>query len=197
MSPPVAVEAVQPAAPPTAAPAPAVYEWVSVEEVTVGVRQRFRVAVVASGNYSDDQLVQVFRGAMNRAFKELPTAKAVVVFVHSSRAEVGKGADLGSAWASTDRLGWAGDGKFDRDADEGKLYVNIGSSFGSRPQGRIVIDRSGPEAIASGAQPPATAAAKPAAPTAVPAGGTIICRDGYVWPGTIRQGACNGHGGIR
>lgn len=27
-------------------------------------------------------------------------------------------------------------------------------------------------------------------------GGAIICEDGYVWPGTTRQGACNGHGGI-
>ena len=28
-------------------------------------------------------------------------------------------------------------------------------------------------------------------------GGTIICNDGYVWPGTTRQGACRGHKGIR
>lgn len=27
--------------------------------------------------------------------------------------------------------------------------------------------------------------------------GTIICKDGYVWPGSTRQGACHGHGGIR
>jgi hypothetical protein len=25
----------------------------------------------------------------------------------------------------------------------------------------------------------------------------IICKDGYAWPGTTRQGACHGHGGIR
>lgn len=37
----------------------------------------------------------------------------------------------------------------------------------------------------------------PAQPTAVKSGGgTIICKDGYVWPGTTRQGACHGHGGI-
>ncbi|WP_428985711.1 PASTA domain-containing protein [Sinomonas terricola] len=28
-------------------------------------------------------------------------------------------------------------------------------------------------------------------------GGTIVCKDGYIWPGTTRQGACHGHGGIR
>lgn len=33
-------------------------------------------------------------------------------------------------------------------------------------------------------------------PTSAPSG-TIICNDGYVWPGTTRQGACHGHGGIR
>ncbi|MDP9883106.1 beta-lactam-binding protein with PASTA domain [Sinomonas atrocyanea] len=33
------------------------------------------------------------------------------------------------------------------------------------------------------------------APT-VPKAGTIICKDGYVWPGTTRQGACHGHKGI-
>ena len=27
-------------------------------------------------------------------------------------------------------------------------------------------------------------------------GGGIICKDGYAWPGTTRQGACRGHGGI-
>lgn len=51
------------------------------------------------------------------------------------------------------------------------------------------------------AAPPAVPAA-PAAPPVVPAapapgGGTIICKDGYTWPSTTRQGACSGHGGIR
>lgn len=44
----------------------------------------------------------------------------------------------------------------------------------------------------------------PVAPNPVPqvpdpapkVGGTIICKDGYVWPGTTRQGACHGHKGI-
>jgi hypothetical protein len=27
-------------------------------------------------------------------------------------------------------------------------------------------------------------------------GGAIICKDGYTWPGTTRQGACRGHNGI-
>ncbi|MEW1820666.1 hypothetical protein AB0323_07710 [Arthrobacter sp. NPDC080031] len=27
-------------------------------------------------------------------------------------------------------------------------------------------------------------------------GNVIICKDGYVWPGTTRQGACSRHGGI-
>ncbi len=33
-------------------------------------------------------------------------------------------------------------------------------------------------------------------PTSAPSG-TIICNDGYVWPSTVRQGACHGHKGIR
>ncbi|WP_257369725.1 PASTA domain-containing protein [Paenarthrobacter sp. UW852] len=44
----------------------------------------------------------------------------------------------------------------------------------------------------------------PVAPNPVPqvpdpgpkVGGTIICKDGYVWPSTTRQGACHGHKGI-
>lgn len=46
------------------------------------------------------------------------------------------------------------------------------------------------------------AAAQQAAPAPAPApampnsGGAIICNDGYVWPGTTRQGACSRHGGI-
>ena len=45
---------------------------------------------------------------------------------------------------------------------------------------------------------PATAPTVSAAPptTKAPAAGVIICVDGYVWPGTTRQGACHGHGGI-
>jgi hypothetical protein len=38
------------------------------------------------------------------------------------------------------------------------------------------------------------AARQPARPA--PGAGTIICKDGYVWPGTTRQGACSRHGGI-
>jgi hypothetical protein len=48
------------------------------------------------------------------------------------------------------------------------------------------------------ASTPATAAPV-AAPTTTPAitgGATIICKDGYVWPSTVRQGACHGHHGI-
>ncbi|MDJ0459899.1 PASTA domain-containing protein [Arthrobacter sp. NQ7] len=39
----------------------------------------------------------------------------------------------------------------------------------------------------------------PVAPPAVPEApkyGGIVCKDGYPWPGTTRQGACHGHGGI-
>jgi hypothetical protein len=47
--------------------------------------------------------------------------------------------------------------------------------------------------------PPAYIA--PRAPPVVvnppPVYGGIICKDGYAWPGTTRQGACHGHGGIR
>lgn len=24
----------------------------------------------------------------------------------------------------------------------------------------------------------------------------IVCEDGYAWPGTVRKGACHGHGGV-
>jgi hypothetical protein len=43
---------------------------------------------------------------------------------------------------------------------------------------------------------PPVVVAPPAAPVAPPVYGGIICRDGYAWPGTTRQGACRGHGGI-
>lgn len=35
------------------------------------------------------------------------------------------------------------------------------------------------------------------APVAPPVYSGIVCKDGYAWPGTTRQGACRGHGGIR
>lgn len=44
--------------------------------------------------------------------------------------------------------------------------------------------------------PPAPVYAPPA-PVAPPVYSGIICKDGYAWPGTTRQGACRGHGGIR
>lgn len=37
----------------------------------------------------------------------------------------------------------------------------------------------------------------PPAPVAPPVYSGIVCKDGYAWPGTTRQGACRGHGGIR
>ena len=43
--------------------------------------------------------------------------------------------------------------------------------------------------------PPAPVYVPPAVPA--PVYGGIICNDGYAWPGTTRQGACRGHGGIR
>ncbi|WP_400159347.1 PASTA domain-containing protein [Arthrobacter sp. BPSS-3] len=45
--------------------------------------------------------------------------------------------------------------------------------------------------------PPAPAYVPPAPVQAPPVYGGIICKDGYAWPGTTRQGACHGHGGIR
>jgi hypothetical protein len=33
-------------------------------------------------------------------------------------------------------------------------------------------------------------------PSVPQVGGTIICKDGSVWPGTVRRGACHGHHGI-
>jgi len=41
---------------------------------------------------------------------------------------------------------------------------------------------------------PQVPVAPPAAPDAPKYG--IVCKDGYPWPGTTRQGACHGHGGI-
>lgn len=43
---------------------------------------------------------------------------------------------------------------------------------------------------------PPVVVAPPAPPVAPPVYGGIICKDGYPWPGTTRQGACRGHGGI-
>ena len=37
---------------------------------------------------------------------------------------------------------------------------------------------------------------EPSATSYIPSN-TIVCKDGYVWPSPVRQGACHGHGGIR
>jgi PBP1b-binding outer membrane lipoprotein LpoB len=52
-----------------------------------------------------------------------------------------------------------------------------------------------PSVVAPAPAAPPVVPAAPAAPA--PGGGTIICKDGYTWPSTTRQGACSGHGGIR
>ncbi|MET3811499.1 PASTA domain-containing protein [Arthrobacter sp. UYEF3] len=62
-----------------------------------------------------------------------------------------------------------------------------------------------PAEVAAPVAPPAYVPPAPAAPPAyvppavpeAPRYGGIICNDGYPWPGTTRQGACRGHGGIR
>jgi hypothetical protein len=61
-----------------------------------------------------------------------------------------------------------------------------------------------PAEVVAPAAPPVVAPKAPAAPPAPPVVvnpppvyGGIICNDGYAWPGTTRQGACRGHGGIR
>lgn len=147
--------AVGPSQPEPQGPLPTAYEWVSIEDVSFAGRARFRVAIVIPAEYSDDQLASVFREAVNRAFRERQAAKALVVFGHSSRDEVSKGADLGSAWASSDRQGWAGDGKFDATPDEGKIYLTIGSAWTSRRQSRLAIERTVPRtsAVSPGVSP--------------------------------------------
>lgn len=51
-------------------------------------------------------------------------------------------------------------------------------------------------AAVKGAGVGAGAGAPPVVPHPAPNYGGIICRDGYHWPGTTRQGACHGHNGI-
>jgi hypothetical protein len=181
---------------PTAVP-PATYELVNMEDVTAAGRQRFRVAIVMSADYSDDQLKRVFRDATNRAYQERPQAKALVVFGHSSRAEVGKGADLGNAWSSSDGRGWAGDGKLESLADDGKIVLNIGSAFTVRPRSQVVMERGvEPQPATVAPKPVAPAAPKPAAPAKPAPGSAIVCNDGSTWPSMTRQGACSRRGGI-
>ncbi|TDT76097.1 PASTA domain-containing protein [Arthrobacter sp. AG258] len=60
---------------------------------------------------------------------------------------------------------------------------------------KAAADQAAAAAAQQAAQAPAPAAV-PAAPAAPAVGGTIICRDGYVWPSATRQGACSRHGGI-
>lgn len=98
--------------------------------------------------------------------------------------------------------------------DGGTMWLNGPQGFQTRPNSeRFDWERDPPQPAAAPPAPATTAPAvtqPPAAlppPTVVPAratatpalapsGGQIICRDGYHWPGTTRQGACNGHGGI-
>jgi hypothetical protein len=55
------------------------------------------------------------------------------------------------------------------------------------------------EVVAPVAPPVVEAPVAPPAyvPPVAPPAGTIICKDGFVWPSTTRQGACSRHGGIR
>jgi hypothetical protein len=89
--------------------------------------------------------------------------------------------DKGRAYASSDRLGWAGEGLFSmatarpRARDEGKVYITLGGPTGRQRQ--AVAERDGSwTALASGTPPPAPSAAPPQPtpqppepPTAVPA----------------------------
>jgi hypothetical protein len=101
------------------------------------VRPRFAADVVVSADYGDDQMASVFRDSVNRTFRENRVAKAVVVFAYSSRDQVNRGADKGRALASSDRLGWTGDGTFSTflpkpARDEGKIYLTLGSMLGDQ-----------------------------------------------------------------
>ncbi|MHA7223453.1 PASTA domain-containing protein [Arthrobacter sp. RHLT1-20] len=68
------------------------------------------------------------------------------------------------------------------------------------PSAAVVVPA---QVVAPVAPAPAPAPFVPPAPAPAPvpeapkpfAG--IVCNDGYAWPGTTRQGACRGHGGIR
>lgn len=52
------------------------------------------------------------------------------------------------------------------------------------------------QAAQQAAQQAQQAPVVPAVPAVPNGGGTIICKDGYVWPSATRQGACSRHGGI-
>lgn len=164
----------KPAAPPS-------YDWVSLSQTSTPNRPRYKADVVVSADYGNEQVQAVLASAVDRAFREQRTAKAVVVFAYSSRAEVGKGADKGKAQASSDRLGWSGDGKFDTFADEGKIYMTVGNLVGFGDRQDIAVDR-GQSTTAPSAPPAAPAAPKPApapkpaAPAAAPKpGGGTTC----------------------
>lgn len=133
-APPPTVTAVPPTA--TAMPTPP-YEWVNIAMTSLPARPRYTVDVVVPPDYDDEQMTAVLKDAVQRAFRERPAAKAVIVFAYSSRAEVNRGADKGRALASSDRQGWTGDGTFStflpRPAqDEGRVYLTLGSMLGDQ-----------------------------------------------------------------
>ena len=127
---------------PTPAPLPTTYQWIGSKQTSLPVRPRFAADVVVPGDYGDEQMTSVFRDAVNRTFRENRNAKAVVVFAYSSRDEVNRGADKGRALASSDRLGWTGDGTFSTflpapARDQGKIYLTLGSMLGDQRESSI------------------------------------------------------------
>jgi hypothetical protein len=86
-----------------------------------------------------------------------------------------------------------------KDKVENSLHADVcdGRMTLQAAQAKIAADwwtvasfTSGTVVTTTPAAPVATAATTTPVPTA------IICNDGYNWPGTTRQGACHGHGGI-
>jgi hypothetical protein len=154
------------------------YEVVRLEQAGPPTRPRYKTDIIAPADFGDEQVIPALVDAAMRTFADRGDARAVVVFAYSGPAAAERGVfDRGRAYASSDRLGWAGDGLFSmatarpRARDEGKVYITLGGPTGR--QREAVAERDGSwTALASGTPPPVPSAAPPQPPeppTAVPA----------------------------
>ena len=117
---------------------------------------------------------------------------------HLISLELGGSNDITNLWPEP----YAGvSGARAKDKVENSLHADVcaGRLTLQAAQTKIAADWwNVPALVSPSATTPAMAAPVAAPPTtpAITGGATIICKDGYVWPSTVRQGACHGHHGI-
>jgi hypothetical protein len=105
------------------------YRYLGAEATSLPNRPRYRVNIVIPQGADREVQTMDFVDAVNRAFGEHRDAKAVVVFGYSSVEATSGPFDVGRAFASDDRLGWAGNGLVGFGSaerkDDGKIYLSF------------------------------------------------------------------------